>query len=97
MSAPVYILIFVDTTAYPEYALYDSCLAVENLMIMARAAGYGTGFFTTYFPENVIKKFVNAPQNLKFICATPIGIPERWPETPSKKGLREFIIWGRFR
>jgi nitroreductase len=92
MIAPVYIMVFVDTTVYPKYALYDGCLAVENLMLCARALGYGTGFFTTYFPEEIIKSFVNASDNLKFICATPIGVPKEWPETPPKKELDEFII-----
>lgn len=96
MTAPVYIMVFVDTTAYPEYALYDGCLAVENLMLAAKALGYGTGFFTTYFPEEVLKQFVKAPDNLQFLCATPIGIPEKWPEMPEKKSLDEFIIHESF-
>jgi len=29
------------------------------LMIAARALGYGTGFFTTFFPEQKMKKFFN--------------------------------------
>jgi len=96
MTAPVYIMVFVDTTIYPKYALYDGCLAVENLMLSARVLGYGTGFFTTYFPEGVVKSFVKSPDNLKFICATPLGVPEEWPETPPKKGLDEFIIYESF-
>ena len=92
MTAPVYIMVFVDTTIYPRYALYDGCLAVENLMLCARALGYGAGFFTTYFPEKLVKSFVNAPDNLKFICATPLGIPREWPEMPPKKELDGFII-----
>ncbi len=96
MTAPVYIMVFVDTTIYPQYALYDGCLAVENLMLCARALGYGSGFFTTYFPEEFVKSFVNAPDNLKFICATPIGIPREWPQMPPKKELDEFIIQESF-
>ena len=96
MTAPVYIIVLVDTSVYPEYALYDGCLAVENLMLAARALGYGTGFFTTYFPEAVVKEFIQAPDNLKFVCATPVGIPKEWPETPPKKPLEEFIIYERF-
>ncbi len=96
MTAPVYVLVFVDTSVYPEYALYDGCLAVENLMLAARALGYGTGFFTTFFPEGNVCAFVQAPQNYKFICATPIGRPLKWPTMPEKKPLEEFIVRGRF-
>jgi len=96
MTAPVYIMVFVDTTVYAEDAIWDGCVAVENLMLAARSLGYGTGFFTTYFPEEVVKSFVKAPEELKFICATPVGIPEEWPETPQKKNLDEFIIYESF-
>lgn len=95
-TAPVYIIVFVDTTVCPEYAVYDGCLAVENLMLAARAMGYGTGFFTTYFPEGVVKEFLKAPDNLKFVCATPLGIPKEWPKTPPKKALVEFIVHESF-
>jgi len=96
MTAPVYIMVFVDSTVYPEYSMWDGCLAVENLMLVAKALGYGTGFFTTYFPEEVVKSFVKAPDNLEFLCATPVGIPEKWPEMPEKKDLDGFIIYDSF-
>jgi len=96
MTAPVYIMVFVDSTVYPEYALYDGCLAVENLMLAAKALGYGTGFFTTYFPEEVVRPFVKAPDNLRLVCATPVGIPEEWPRMPEKKSLDEFIVYETF-
>ena len=95
-TAPVYVLVFVDTSVYPDYALYDGCLAVENLMLAARALGYGTGFFTTYFPEDVIKSFVHAPAQLRFVCATPIGVPKEWPPTPPKKELAECVVFETF-
>jgi nitroreductase len=96
MMAPVCMLTFVDTSVHSNCALFDGCLAIENLMLAARAMGYGTGFFTTYFPERVVKSFVRAPDNLQFICATPIGIPKEWPETPLKKNLSSFIIYESF-
>jgi len=96
MTAPLYVMVFVDTTVYAEDAVWDGCLAVENLMLAARSLGYGTGFFTSYFPEEVVKSFVKAPENVRFICATPVGIPDEWPETPKKKSLDEFIIYESF-
>lgn len=96
MTAPVYVMIFVDTTTYAKYAPWDGCLAVENLMLAARSLGYGSGFFTSYFPEEVVKPFVQAPDELQFLCATPIGVPQEWPETPEKKKLEKFIIHESF-
>jgi nitroreductase/ketosteroid isomerase-like protein len=96
MTAPLYVMVFVDTTVYADDAVWDGCLAVENLMLAARALGYGTGFFTSYFPEEVVKSFVKAPENVRFICATPVGIPEEWPQTPEKKRLDEFVVYESF-
>jgi nitroreductase/ketosteroid isomerase-like protein len=96
MTAPVYVIVFVDTTTYPEYAAWDGCLAVGNLMLAARSLGYGTGFFTTYFSEEVIKPFVNAGDHLQLICATPVGIPEEWPQALPKHDLDRFIVYDRF-
>lgn len=98
MTAPVYIFVFAETTVHGHYALHDGCLAVENLMLSARAMGYGTGFFTTLFPPEKVKEFLKAPEpeKLQFICATPLGVPKQWPKMPPKKELKEFIVYEKF-
>ena len=98
MTAPVYIFIFAGTTVYGHYALHDGCLAAGNLMLAARAMGYGTGFFTTFFPPEKVKEFLNVaePENLQFICAIPLGVPKQWPKMPPKKELKEFIVYEKF-
>ena len=92
MTAPVFIFIFVDISVYPELAIYDGYLAVENLMLAARALGYGTVFSTTFFPKYKVHEFVQAPANLTLICATPLGYPKQWPTMPPKKELDELIV-----
>lgn len=67
-----------------------------NLMIAARALGYGTGFFTSYFPGPEMKKFFGIPDPYSPICFTPIGIPEEWPATPRKKDLKDLVIFEKF-
>jgi len=98
LSAPVYVAVLVDAKSeYPDCVIHDGTLAAGYLMIAARALGYGTGFFTTFFPEEEMKKFFNIPQNYRLICFTPIGIPYEWPQTPPKKRLDDFIIFESFR
>ena len=76
LSAPVYVTILVDSEArYPNYVLYDGTLAAENLPIAARALGYGTGLFTTFFPEKPMKDFFDIPDRYRLICFAPIGKP----------------------
>jgi len=97
LSAPVYVAVLVDSQAqYPDYILYDGTLAAGNLMIAARALGYGTGFFTSFFPDAKMKEFFRIPEQYRLICFTPIGVPYEWPDTPPKKSLDELVIFERF-
>lgn len=97
LSAPVYVAVLVDSLAkYPDFVDYDGTLAAENLMLAARALGYGTGFYTSFFPEAQMKEFFEIPDRYKLICFTPIGVPTEWPEMPEKKPLDELVVWGQF-
>lgn len=97
LSAPVYVAVLVDKNCpYPDYNIYDGTLAAGNLMTAARALGYGTGFFTTFFPEEQMKNFFRIPDRYRLICFTPIGIPENWPDTPDKKSLDKLVVFEKF-
>jgi len=97
LSAPVYVAVLVNTEAsHPEYVLYDGILAAGTMMIAARALGYGTGFFTTFFPEKEMKEFFEIPDKYKLICFSPIGVPVEWPETPLKKNLKDLVVFESF-
>ncbi|MFW6160818.1 MAG: nitroreductase family protein [Acidobacteriota bacterium] len=97
LSAPIYVAVLVDSEAkYPDYVIYDGTLAAGYLMIVARALGYGTGFFTTFFPEEKMKDLFNIPKQYKLICFTPIGIPSEWPDTPPKENLEDVVFFESF-
>ncbi len=97
LSAPVYVAVLVDTdTSYPDYVLQDGVLAAGHLMIAARSLGYGSGFFTSFFPEKEMKRFFRIPDKYKLICFTPIGIPYEWPETPEKKKIEDLVVFESF-
>jgi len=97
LSAPVYVVILVDERAkYQQFIVHDGVLAVENLMLAARALGYGTGYYTTFFPEEELKDFFDIPDHYMVICMTPIGVPDEWPKTPPKRQLNSFIVWESF-
>lgn len=97
LSAPAYVAVLVDKNArYSEYIVHDGALAAGYLMIAARSLGYGTGYFTSFFPGDKMKAFFDIPDNYQLICFTPIGVPEEWPETPEKKDLDDIIVWENF-
>lgn len=97
LSAPVYVAVLVDSnTKYPEYILQDGVLAAGYLMIAAKALGYGTAFFTSFFPEAHMKEFFKIPDDYKLICFTPIGVPEGVVHTPRKKPLKDMVVFESF-
>lgn len=97
LSAPVYVVVLADTqTRNPVNDVTAGALAAENLMLAARALGYGTVFCVNSIPEDVTKTILNIPDNYKRVCITPIGIPDKWPETPTKKDLKEAVVYDKF-
>jgi nitroreductase len=97
LSAPVYVVVLAETqTRNPVNDVTAGALAAENLMLAARALGYGSVFCVNSIPEEVTKKILNIPDNYKRVCITPIGIPDTWPEKPPKKDLKEGIVTEKF-
>lgn len=97
LSAPVYVVVLADTrTRNPENDVIAGALAAENLMLAARALGYGSVFCVNSIPEDVTKHVLNIPDNYKRVCITPIGIPDEWPDAPVKKGIEEVVVYDRF-
>jgi nitroreductase/ketosteroid isomerase-like protein len=93
LSAPVYIAVLANRQArYPEHVDEEGSLAAGNLMNAARALGYGTGFFTSLFPDDVMRSLFNIPERYSIICFTPVGVPETWPEAPPKKPLETLVV-----
>jgi len=97
LSAPVYVAVLTDSqSAYPFDNRYDGPLAAALLMIAARSLGYGTGFYTTYFPEERMRQFFGIPERYNLVCFTPIGVPVEWPQAPAKKALDDFVVFEKF-
>ncbi len=97
LSAPIYVVVLAETqTRNPVNDVTAGALAAENLMLAARALGYGSVFCVNSIPEDVTKRILNIPDNYKRVCITPIGIPDTWPEMPPKKDLKEVIVFDKF-
>lgn len=96
-SAPVYVVVLTDNESrYPTYNHWDGPLAAGNLMLAARALGYGTVFITDAIPEDVTKAVLNIPDKYTRVCITPLGVPEAWPDSPEKKSLGEMVVYDGF-
>ncbi|MEJ2705132.1 MAG: nitroreductase family protein [Sedimentisphaerales bacterium] len=97
MSAPVYIVILADgKTQNPGNDLLSGALAAGYMFLAARALGYGTVFCRNSVPEPIARKVFNIPDDLQWVCITPIGVPDEWPQTPPKKDVKELIVQNQF-
>lgn len=96
-TAPVLIAVLGDReTTYPGYLRHDLPLAAANLMLAARALGYGTMYGTDFVPMAAQRAAMEIPDRYEIACTIALGVPERWPEPPEKKDLESLIIHERF-
>ncbi len=92
-TAPLFVVVLVDKQSkYPDYNRFDGPMAVANLMLAARALGYGTVFYTDTIAPDVARRVFRIPERYEQVCITPIGIPSEWPTSPAKKELSDFIV-----
>lgn len=96
LAAPVLIFVFVDKAQHAELVGYDGALAVQNMLLAAYALGYGSGYQTTIFPEDLVREHFSVPDTYGFICAVPIGRAAAQPTMPERKPLKELTWEGRY-
>jgi len=97
LSAPVYVeVVAYKKTRNPVNDITAGALAAENLLLAARALGYGTVYCVNSIPEAVTREILNIPEDYERICTIPIGVPFEWPETPEKKSLKEVVMYDKF-
>ena len=98
MSAPVYIVILASgKTKNPGNDLLSGALAAGYLFLAARALGYGTVFCRNSVPEPIARKVFKIPQEYQWVCITPVGVPDEWPNTSPKRDVAELIVKNRFK
>jgi len=97
LSAPVYIVILAGgKTKSPENELLSGAVAAGYLFLAARALGYGTVFCRNSIPEQIARKVFNISDEYQWVCITPVGVPDEWPQMPPKKDLEEFVVHNQF-
>ena len=93
-SAPLYVLVLVDRTVrYKGYEEKDGSLAAANIMLAARALGYGTVFYTDSIPEDLCMKQFDIPEKYSRTCIIPVGVPESWPDKREGLPLSELVFY----
>lgn len=85
-GAPVLILVLARSTA--QEARDACCLAAENLMLAARAAGLGSswvGIATDWFSLPETKRKLAIPANYSVVVPLVVGYPDAWPTETDRR------------
>ena len=72
------------------YALCDTAVSLENMMLVATSLGLGTCWIGA-FQENEVKKALDTSHNLRPIAIVPLGFPDSIPQAPERKNKEDII------
>jgi nitroreductase len=83
------------TTVKGDWLMFDVALAMQNLALAAYSLGLGTvhvGLFDSKKAEEVL----GVPDEVEVVEMTPLGYPEKIPDAPPRRELKDFIFYDRY-
>ncbi|MFY9559988.1 MAG: nitroreductase family protein [Terriglobales bacterium] len=100
-TAPVVIVICVDTERSFGRELENSVLAAANLLLAARAAGLGSVYMSAYAADEPrlaeeIGRILNIPDKIRPLTIIPLGYPDEFPPPKALRPPKEMIHLERF-
>ncbi len=95
-TAPVIIVICIDTARSFGRDLENSVLAAAHLVLAARAAGLGSVYMSAYTAEEPelaveIGRALHLPKDIKPVTILPLGYPDEVPQPKTLRPLEEMI------
>ena len=103
-EAPVVIVVCADETqsswGYGSrgatlYCLQDTAAAIQNVLLAAHALGLGTCWVGA-FREELVKKVLNVPINIRPVAIIPVGHAAEKPRAPPRRSLQEIVRYETF-
>ena len=73
----------------------DVAIALENMVLAAKALGYGTCWIGAFRPDDV-KAVCALPANVEVVACTPLGVPDIAPEARQRKPWSEVFSADRY-
>ena len=74
-----------------EYWKADAAIAMSNLSLAAYALGLGTCWVAA-FQEDLVKKILNIPSNVRVFAMTPLGYPDEKKGPVKKRKMFEDLV-----
>ena len=99
--APVIITACADsskpgTKGDQQYYMLDIGIAMEHLILAAADKGLGTCWIGA-FDEDVAKKALGVPDNIRVVASTPLGYPDESPAPRPRKPLEELRCSNKYK
>lgn len=103
-EAPVVIVVCADEVRSSQgygnrgatlYCIQDTAVATQNILLAAHALGLGTCWVGA-FREELVKKALNAPMNMRPVAIIPVGHAAERPRAPSRRSLEEIVHYETF-
>jgi nitroreductase len=79
-----------------DWFMFDTALAVENMVLAAHALGLGTVILGT-FDAPKLEKILEIPEGYRVVTMFPVGVPSGEGKVPPRKELSEIVYrekWG---
>ena len=98
--APVLIAACADpskpgTKGDQAYYMLDIGIAMEHLILAAADRGLGTCWIG-WFKEDVAKRALDVPEDIRVVAFTPLGYPDETPSPKPRKALSEIVRRDRY-
>jgi nitroreductase len=80
-----------------DWFMFDSALAVQNMVLAAHALGLGTVILGT-FDAAQVEKALGVPRGYRVVTMFPVGVPDQEGKAPLRKELSEIVVkdkWGK--
>lgn len=78
-----------------DWFMFDTALAVQNMVLAAHAQGLGTVIIGA-FDAAKAEKAINVPEGYRIVTFFPVGVPDQAGKTPPRKELSEIVIQDKF-
>jgi nitroreductase len=79
-----------------DWFMFDTALAVQNMVLAAHGLGLGTVIIGT-FDAAKLEKILGVPADYRIVTLFPVGVPEHEGKAPPRKELSEIVFkdkWG---
>jgi nitroreductase len=77
------------------YCIQDTAAAIQNILLVAYALGFGTCWVGA-FREGEVKRTLDIPEDIRPVALIPVGRPATEPSQRSKRPFDEIVHYEKF-